>query len=76
MCVCPQVGSQTPTYAVSQEQAALRDRNETALKRVNDVLTQRLALEDKTRKAEAKIAEIQVRRVCVCMCARCSPCTP
>jgi hypothetical protein len=55
-----QVGSQTPTYAIAREVAALRERNEAASRRVNDVLTQRLTLEDKTRKAEARCAELQV----------------
>jgi intraflagellar transport protein 74 len=46
-----QVGSQTPTYLIQQEHAALLQRNEAQKRRVDEVLTERLALEEKTRKA-------------------------
>ena len=59
MLLLPQVGSQTPTYTIRQEQAALAERNESARRRVDEVLTARLALEDKSRKAEARIGELQ-----------------
>lgn len=55
----PQVGSQTPTYAIQQEHAHLRESNEAKRKRVDEVLTQRLTLEQKGRQAEAKIQEVQ-----------------
>eukprot|EP00197_Chlamydomonas_leiostraca_P011457 CAMPEP_0202869542 /NCGR_PEP_ID=MMETSP1391-20130828/12512_1 /ASSEMBLY_ACC=CAM_ASM_000867 /TAXON_ID=1034604 /ORGANISM="Chlamydomonas leiostraca, Strain SAG 11-49" /LENGTH=623 /DNA_ID=CAMNT_0049549875 /DNA_START=192 /DNA_END=2063 /DNA_ORIENTATION=+ len=57
--VLDKVGSQTPTYAIQQEHAVLREGNESKSKRVDDVLTERLALEQKARQAEAKIQEIQ-----------------
>ena len=45
----PQVGSQTPVYAVNSEFAALKDRNEQQRRRVDDVLTKRLQLEKRAK---------------------------
>lgn len=44
-----QVGSQTPIYAIKQEQEVLRERNEQQRRRVDDVLTERLQLEQKAK---------------------------
>jgi len=63
-----QVGSQTPTYVISQEYAAIHERTEALRRRVDGVLTDRLAVEQKARAAENKFLEIQNRCVCVCVC--------
>ncbi|KAL6756806.1 intraflagellar transport protein IFT-71/74 [Haematococcus lacustris] len=57
--VLDKVGSQTPTYTIQAQNAALRERNDAARKRVDEVLTERLQIEEKCRRAEAKINEIQ-----------------
>ena len=58
-----QVGSQTPTYDISREFQAIRERNEGLRRRVDGVLTDRLSVEQKARAAENKIQEIQNRCV-------------
>lgn len=55
MCVatcgrCVQVGSQTPTYMISQEHGSLKERNDVQRKAVEEVLTARMALESKAKK--------------------------
>lgn len=45
-----QVGSQTPTYIISQEHATLKDRNDQQRKAVEDVVTERINLESKAKK--------------------------
>lgn len=47
--VCLQVGSQAPVYVIQQEMSSLRDRNDQQRKRVDEVLTERLNLEAKTK---------------------------
>jgi hypothetical protein len=52
--VCVQVGSQAPVYVIQQEMTGLRDRNEQQRKRVDEVLTERLNLEAKTKQVRAR----------------------
>jgi hypothetical protein len=44
MLMVLQVGSQTPTYTIRQEQAALAERNEAAARRVDEVCSAVCAL--------------------------------
>jgi hypothetical protein len=46
----PQVSSQAPVHVIQGEVATLRERNEQQRKRVDEVLTERLNLEDKAKK--------------------------
>jgi len=57
--VLDKVGSQTPTYLIQQEISGLRERNEVALRRVEEVVTRKLDFEDKSRKTDGRIAEMQ-----------------
>ncbi|KAG1670889.1 hypothetical protein FOA52_000391 [Chlamydomonas sp. UWO 241] len=53
------VGSQTPVYSIKEEQAELKTRNEQQRKRVDEVLTERLQLEQKTKQSETKVTQMQ-----------------
>eukprot|EP00200_Dunaliella_tertiolecta_P010673 CAMPEP_0202381376 /NCGR_PEP_ID=MMETSP1127-20130417/35240_1 /ASSEMBLY_ACC=CAM_ASM_000462 /TAXON_ID=3047 /ORGANISM="Dunaliella tertiolecta, Strain CCMP1320" /LENGTH=623 /DNA_ID=CAMNT_0048980319 /DNA_START=178 /DNA_END=2049 /DNA_ORIENTATION=+ len=57
--VLDKVGSQTPTYDISREHAAIRERNDALRRRVDGVLTDRLSVEQKARAAENRFQEIQ-----------------
>jgi len=57
--VLDKVGSQAPIYAINAEHAELKQRNEQQRRRVDDVLTERLQLEQKAKQADNRIAEIQ-----------------
>jgi hypothetical protein len=63
-----QVGSQTPIYAINSEHSSLRERNEQQRRRVDDVLTERLQLEQKTKQVLAlkqrfKLLAVQKRDI-------------
>jgi intraflagellar transport protein 74 len=53
------VGSQTPVYSIKEERDALKTRNEQQRKRVDEVLTERLGLESKTKQSEIKVTQMQ-----------------
>ena len=62
----PQVGSQTPTYTITSEHAELKERNDQQRKRVDDVLTNRLQMEQKTKQVRVsarQAAEARQARV-------------
>jgi len=53
------VGSQTPVYAITAEHAEIKSRNDQQRKRVDEVLTERLQLESKTKLSETKAGQMQ-----------------
>ena len=58
--VLDKVGSQTPVYAINSEHQQLKERNDQQRRRVDEVLTERLQMEQKAKQAETKIQEMQL----------------
>ena len=48
----PQVGSQTPVYSITAEHAELKARNDSQRKRVEEIVTERLNTESRSKKVE------------------------
>lgn len=57
--VLDKVGSAAPIPSIQSEHNVLKERNDAQKKRVDEILTQRLTMEQKSKQVEAKIGEIQ-----------------
>lgn len=62
MCIFngPQVGSQTPVHLITAEHVGLKERNEQQRKRVEDIVSERLQLEQ-------KVKQVGMTLVCVAL---------
>lgn len=57
--VLDKVGSQSPISSITSEHADLKKRNDNQRKRVDDILTERFSVEQKTKQVESKCSDIQ-----------------